>query len=125
MNAALRTTVEKQVAYLDRLIRVHAGGLVLESISAQGTVRVRFTGMCAGCENRPVTAIGTIRPALMTLEGVRAVEIVGARISQEAERRIEEDLMSDQSRSHVIRVIGLLDKSDRTASMAESRPEDE
>jgi hypothetical protein len=44
--------------------------------------------MCTGCPLRPVTTASTIRPALLELDGVTAVEIEGSRISAEAEARI-------------------------------------
>ena len=51
-------------------------------------MRLRFTGMCTGCHLRPLTTASTIRPALLELEGVEAVEIEGSRISAEAEARL-------------------------------------
>lgn len=80
-------------AVLERLERLrpvldaHAGGIELVEVSG-GTVRLRFTGMCTGCHLRPLTTASTIRPALLGLEGVEAVEIEGSRISAEAEARL-------------------------------------
>ena len=51
-------------------------------------MRLRFTGMCTGCHLRPLTTASTIRPALLSLDGVTAVEIEGSRISAEAEARL-------------------------------------
>jgi Fe-S cluster biogenesis protein NfuA len=65
----------------------HAGGVEVVSVEG-GVVRLRFTGMCAGCPLRPVTTASTIRPALLALDGVRAVEVEGSRISAEAEARL-------------------------------------
>ncbi len=53
-----------------------------------GVVRLRYTGMCAGCHLRPLTTASTIRPALLALEGVIRVEIEGSRVSAEAEDRL-------------------------------------
>jgi Fe-S cluster biogenesis protein NfuA len=83
-----RDAVAARVEELSALMRTHAGGLDLESVSAAGTVRVRFTGMCTGCTFRPLTMVGTIRPALEAVEGVTRVEAAGARISAEAEERL-------------------------------------
>jgi Fe-S cluster biogenesis protein NfuA len=76
------------VAVLSDLFRVHGGGLELEEVSSDGRVRVRFTGMCAGCQFRPMTMAGSIRPLLLTLEGVNEVEADGSRISEEALTRL-------------------------------------
>jgi Fe-S cluster biogenesis protein NfuA len=70
------------VEALHTLLRSHAGGLELQSVDGTGTVRVRFTGMCIGCELKPVTSERVVRPVLEALEGVRAVEIAGGRISE-------------------------------------------
>ena len=65
----------------------HAGGVELVEVNGS-TVRLRFTGMCTGCHLRPLTTASTIRPALLELAGVDAVEIEGSRISAEAEARL-------------------------------------
>jgi hypothetical protein len=44
--------------------------------------------MCTGCHLRPLTTATTVRPALLALPGVEAVEIEGSRISAEAEARL-------------------------------------
>jgi Fe-S cluster biogenesis protein NfuA len=80
-------------AVLERLERLrpildaHAGGIELVEVNGS-TVRLRFTGMCMGCHLRPLTTASTIRPALLELAGVEAVEIEGSRISAEAEARL-------------------------------------
>ena len=53
-----------------------------------GVVRLRYTGMCTGCPLRPVTTASTVRPALLDVEGIEAVEVEGSRISAEAEARL-------------------------------------
>lgn len=116
MTGDLYGKVRERVAQLDRLIKAHAGGLVLEGVARDGTVRVRFTGMCAGCENRPVTVIGAVRPALLAIEGVARVEIVGARISEEAEQRIAMDLKDYTPRLNILRALDAIETSDRLAS---------
>ncbi len=82
--AALRTRIEEVCA----LMRAHAGAIELVEVSDGGVVRVRFTGMCAGCQLRPLTMRGTIAPALESLPGVAAVHADGARISEEAAARL-------------------------------------
>lgn len=116
MTDVLYDRVQARVAQLDRLIKAHAGGLVLEGVARDGTVRVRFTGMCAGCENRPVTTIGSVRPALMAIEGVARVEIVGTRISEEAEQRIAMDLRDYTPRQNILRALDAIETADRLAS---------
>ena len=84
----LREAVELRLAELAPLLRTHAGGLDLVDVSADGEVSLRFTGMCAGCPFRPLTAVSTIRPALLSVPGVRSLSIPGTRISEEAEERL-------------------------------------
>ncbi len=78
---------------LDRLeelrpaLDAHAGGVELIGVE-RGVVRLRFTGMCTGCPLRPLTTASTIRPALLAVDGITAVEIEGSRISAEAEARL-------------------------------------
>ena len=83
MTAAVRECLERLRAVLD----AHAGGIELVEVNGS-TVRLRFTGMCTGCHLRPLTTASTIRPALLELAGVEAVEIEGSRISAEAEARL-------------------------------------
>jgi Fe-S cluster biogenesis protein NfuA len=83
MTSAVRARLEELRPALD----AHAGGIELVEID-RGTVRLRFTGMCTGCHLRPLTTASTIRPALLALDGVEAVEIEGSRISAEAEARL-------------------------------------
>ncbi|WP_077001245.1 NifU family protein [Variovorax sp. KK3] len=81
--------VQARVRALDTLLRSHAGGLELQSFDARGVARVRFTGMCVGCELRPVTAANVVAPALRELPGVTAVEIAGGRVSEQAQATLE------------------------------------
>jgi Fe-S cluster biogenesis protein NfuA len=83
-----RASVQARVDEVSRLLNTHGGGLELESVDADGTVHVRFTGMCTGCAFRPVTMVGTVRPALDEVAGVAGVEAAGSRISAEAETRL-------------------------------------
>jgi Fe-S cluster biogenesis protein NfuA len=68
-------------------LAAHAGDIQLIEIR-KGTVRLRFTGMCTGCPLRPLTTASTLRPALLSVAGITAVEIEGSRISAEAEARL-------------------------------------
>lgn len=81
--------VQVRVEALDSLLRSHAGGLELQSIDPGGVVRVRFTGMCVGCELRPVTASRVVEPVLRAISGVTAVEIAGGRVSEQAQAALE------------------------------------
>jgi Fe-S cluster biogenesis protein NfuA len=83
MTAALRARLEE----LRPALAAHAGGIELVDVD-RGVVRIRFTGMCTGCHLRPLTTASTIRPALLDLDGVTAVEVEGSRISAEAEARL-------------------------------------
>lgn len=84
----MQVAVSARVTALDRLLRSHGGGLALDGVDADGAVRVRFTGMCTGCELRPHTAATVIEPALGCLQGVTQVAIAGGRISREAQERL-------------------------------------
>ncbi len=83
MTAAVLECLERLRPVLD----AHAGGIELVDVSGS-TVRLRFTGMCTGCHLRPLTTASTIRPALLELADVDAVEIEGSRISAEADARL-------------------------------------
>jgi Fe-S cluster biogenesis protein NfuA len=74
------------------VMSAHAGAVELIDVSPWGGVRLRFTGMCAGCPYRPLTMEGTIRPALESVPGVTAVEARGARVSEEALARMRRHL---------------------------------
>jgi len=109
MSAASLEQVERCIAQLNRVIRAHAGGLVLEEIAPNGVVRVRFTGMCAGCEARPLTMIGSVRPALMAIRGVTGVDVIGVRLSTEAEEEIARDLHSYGAEVNIARALAAMD----------------
>jgi Fe-S cluster biogenesis protein NfuA len=83
----VRNAVLARIEELRPALDAHAGGVELVAVQ-EGVVRLRFTGMCTGCPLRPVTTASTIRPALLELQGVTAVEIEGSRISAEAEARL-------------------------------------
>ena len=79
--------VEERLESLRPVLSAHAGGVELISF-IDGVVRIRYTGMCTGCHLRPLTTAGTVRPALLALDSVTAVEVEGSRISAQAEARI-------------------------------------
>src|SRR5919201_190458 len=68
------------------MLQVHGGDLSLVSVT-DGVVRVRFEGACVGCPLRPVTMAVTIEPALRLVDGARAVEALGVRVSPGARAR--------------------------------------
>lgn len=80
--------LEHRLRQICAVMSAHAGGVELADITAAGVVRLRFTGMCSGCAFRPLTMAGTIVPALMAVPGVTAAQADGARISEEAARRM-------------------------------------
>lgn len=80
--------VVERVRVVSRILSGHAGGIELAALSPDGVATIRFLGACAGCPLRPVTLACTIRPAMEGLEGVRTVDAVGVRLSDEASKRV-------------------------------------
>ena len=74
----------QRVASLDRILKSHAGGVTLGTVHDDGRVEVKLTGMCVGCELRPVTLATVIEPALSSLAGVTGIETSGGRLSEHA-----------------------------------------
>lgn len=89
-----RAAVARRVEELNQLMSAHAGGLALESVDDHGTVSVRFTGMCAGCQYRPVTLLATVEPGLAEIPGVTEVDARGSRVSAEAAERLRRALLA-------------------------------
>jgi Fe-S cluster biogenesis protein NfuA len=79
--------LSRRVTLVRRLMSSHFGAIDVTDVSS-GTVKVRFTGMCVACPLRPMTLAATIRPALLEVAGVERVEMVGGRLSEEAEARL-------------------------------------
>jgi Fe-S cluster biogenesis protein NfuA len=100
-----RESLEKRIAEINTLMRAHAGGIELLDVGDDGTVSLRFAGMCTGCELRPLTMAATIRPGLLDIEGVRCVSVTGARISAEAEQRLSETLGPDHNSGHLTGIL--------------------
>lgn len=83
-----RTALDERLAGVRRLMATHGGGVELVGVGTDGSVRLRFTGLCGGCRLRPLTFAQTIEPALAGVPGVGHVEADGARISEEAVARM-------------------------------------
>lgn len=81
-------SVDATVRELDSALRAHAGGLELVECTPEGSVTLKFTGMCAGCLLRPLTTSATVRPTLLAVDGVTEVTVEGSRVSDFAERRL-------------------------------------
>jgi Fe-S cluster biogenesis protein NfuA len=91
MTGAVAPDVDElvgRVQQVSRAMAAHGGGIDLVGVDARGQVRVRFTGLCAGCQLRPLTFVETIEPAIAALPGVTGVRADGARISEEALTRL-------------------------------------
>ncbi|HEV7444479.1 MAG TPA: NifU family protein [Steroidobacteraceae bacterium] len=107
MKPALETLAER-LAGVNMLMQAHAGGVELVEVDRQGAVLLRFSGKCTGCELRPLTLAATIRPALLSIPGVRGVSAVGTRISEEAERRLAQTLSAAGNSRRVARLLAPL-----------------
>ena len=83
-RAALAAAMDE----INAAMRSHAGEIVLESVTGEGVVTVRFDAFCASCLYRPATMTATVRPILMAVPGVTRVDAPGTRISAAAERRL-------------------------------------
>lgn len=80
--------VRAQLAVVSHFLLAHGGAIELDSVEDGGVVRVRFEGLCASCALRPITLEALVRPSLLALDGVEAVEVSGLRISDEAGARL-------------------------------------
>jgi Fe-S cluster biogenesis protein NfuA len=80
--------LDDRLQVLSNLIATHAGGVEVVDLSEDGTLHLRFTGMCQGCPYRPLTMAATIRPSLLAVDGITGVVAAGSRISEEAESRL-------------------------------------
>jgi Fe-S cluster biogenesis protein NfuA len=80
-----KAELERRIEVVRALLNWHLGSIELASVSADGTVKVRFMGACAACALKPVTLAATVRRVLGDIEGVTRVEAVGVNISPEAE----------------------------------------
>jgi Fe-S cluster biogenesis protein NfuA len=79
------------IGRISHLVAAHGGDIALVSADETGRVTVRFGGLCTACPLRPITLMGVIKPRLLEVEGVTAVEAVGVRISAEVEERLAQE----------------------------------
>lgn len=86
MASVDRAAVDLRARAVSELLSSHAGGLEVVSFE-DGVVRVEFTGLCTACWMRPVTMLNIIEPAFLDMDGVDAVEVLGARYSRQARER--------------------------------------
>lgn len=91
MAQAPAADLERALAELNSALRTHGGSVECVSVSGD-LIRLRMVGLCAGCLYRPLTLAATIRPFIAERLGMR-VEIDGARISAEAQARVERALI--------------------------------
>jgi Fe-S cluster biogenesis protein NfuA len=90
--------LQLRLADVNALMRTHAGGVELLDVSDTGVVSVRFAGKCTGCELKPLTLAGTVRPGLLAVAGVTEVVAEGACISEEAAQRVAAALGGEAGR---------------------------
>ena len=112
-----RELLARRIESLNTLIRSHAGGLELVDVRVDGTVVVRYTGMCTACEYRPMTTAGTVGPALLAIPGIERVEVRGGRVSEEAESRIKQSLMDSVASERAVRLVTHLEASRDSAPL--------
>lgn len=105
MDAVDRRALLKRIDAINVLVRSHAGEVELVDISPAGVVKIRYTGMCAGCDYRPLTTLGTVEPAILDVPGVKAVKVTGAHISTEASARVNETLGMSGAGVRSVRVV--------------------
>lgn len=88
------------IAAVDELnLYLHSHGGSVRLVEEQGsTVRLRYDGMCAGCMFRPLTTQATLRPMMRDRFGLE-VEVVGSRVSAEAEERLAKAMSGSGSGS--------------------------
>jgi Fe-S cluster biogenesis protein NfuA len=80
--------VAGRLEFVERVLATHAGGIRLVEVTGDGAVRLRFTGMCAGCMLRPLTMANVVAPALSDIAGVTRVDAAGTRVSVAAYARM-------------------------------------
>lgn len=104
-----RAHLERRIEAINVLLRSHAGEIEIAGLNADGVVTLRYTGMCAGCDYRPVTTAGTVEPALLDLPGITGVRLVGARVSEEASARIRETLTGTGANTRAVQLMHRLE----------------
>jgi Fe-S cluster biogenesis protein NfuA len=108
-----RSELARRLASLNVLIRSHAGEIEIVAVSDAGVVTVRYTGMCAGCDYRPVTTAGTVEPALLDVPGVSRVVVTGARVSDEARERIQATLQGSGAQQRAVKLVRRMEAEQR------------
>ena len=83
-----RAELDTAIHNVNLRMRSHGGGIELTSMTEDGDVSVRFTGMCCGCPYKALTWRGTVQPMLRSVEAVTGLSAPGVRISEEAEDRL-------------------------------------
>lgn len=114
-----RQLLARRIESINMLIRAHAGGIALDGVDDDGEVRVRYTGMCTGCDFRPVTTAGTVAPALLDVPGVRRVEVTGSRASADATQRIEDAVAQGQAAARAVRLVRRIEQISGVAASTE------
>ncbi|WP_184863932.1 NifU family protein [Acidovorax soli] len=107
--------LQARIASVNVLVRSHAGEIELVGVAGDGRVTVRYTGMCAGCDYRPVTTAGTVEPALLDVAGVTSVAVAGPRISEAACARIGATLDQTAARERAVRIVRQIEHDNRIA----------
>ena len=102
-----------RIASINVLLRSHAGEIELVDVSNDGAVTVRYTGMCAGCDYRPLTMAGTVEPALRDIAGVTQVIATGSRVSEHALERIRESLEGSEAATRSVRIVHRIESEHR------------
>lgn len=110
-----RALLARRIDSINMLIRAHAGGITLDSVDDAGEVRVRYTGMCTGCDYRPVTTAGTVGPALLDLPGVSRVKVIGTRASADALKRTGDAVAQGQAAARAVRLVRRIEQAAGTA----------
>jgi Fe-S cluster biogenesis protein NfuA len=95
-----RDALQARLADVNALMRAHAGGVELLNVGSDGVVSLRFVGNCTGCELKPLTLAGTVRPGLLAVAGVTEVVAEGVNVSEEAAQRVAAALGGDARRQH-------------------------
>lgn len=82
--------IEDAVRELNLALRTHGGAVEVVGVD-EDALTLRMAGLCAACLFKPITLEATIRPFIADRLGMR-VQMAGARISAEAQERLERAL---------------------------------
>lgn len=88
-DAAILTRAREVVQGLKPYVQSHGGTVEVVSVR-NGVVDVEFRAACRFCEMKAVTFGGTLRPALLEVEGVTGVTCRAVDLSPERLDRIAE-----------------------------------